>query len=255
MPSLVRTAFLSSALAIAVLSGCKQETRPQPKKTASAAAPVASAEAPPIDCPLHNAQAHGPNHKPFEDPEKYIAFLDRPDREQWQKPDAIVQALGLVGDETVVDLGAGSGYFAFRFARVLPRGSVVASDVAPEMVRHIHHRAMSEGVKNVQAVLGEEADPKIPAGAKWIFICDVLHHVSDRPAWLSKLHAEASAGARLAIVEFKEGDLPMGPPASMKLAKSEVVSSVTGAGFAYLDDNAVELPYQYMVRFEKRIGK
>jgi cyclopropane fatty-acyl-phospholipid synthase-like methyltransferase len=109
---------------------------------------------------------------PFEDAEKYIAFLERADRATWQKPDEVVKALGLSGGETVVDLGAGSGYFTFRLAQVLPRGKVIAEDVEAEMIRHIHHKATREGLHNVQAVLIQPADPGIPAEADLVFVCD-----------------------------------------------------------------------------------
>jgi hypothetical protein len=58
--------------------------------------------------------------------EKDIAFLERSDGAEWQKPDEVVSALGLKQTETVVDLGAGSGYFSFRFTKSVPKGKVVA---------------------------------------------------------------------------------------------------------------------------------
>ena len=64
---------------------------------------------PPIDCPLRKQGIDPSNMKPFEEVEKYINFLEREDRAIWQKPDEIVAALRLSGDETVVDLGAVSG--------------------------------------------------------------------------------------------------------------------------------------------------
>jgi ubiquinone/menaquinone biosynthesis C-methylase UbiE len=189
--------------------------------------------------------------KPFEDAEKYISFLERPDRAVWQKPDALVSALGLTGNETVADVGAGSGYFSFRFAKALPRGKVVAIDVAPEMIRHIHHRAMSEGVTNVQVIMGDADDPRVPADAGLIFVCDVLHHVKNRPVWLSNLHREVGNGAKLVVVEFKQGDLPEGPPASRKLARDEVVRLVSASGFSLASENETLLPYQYVLTFQK----
>jgi ubiquinone/menaquinone biosynthesis C-methylase UbiE len=190
--------------------------------------------------------------RPFEDVEKYISFLERPDRAAWQKPDALISALGLSGNETVADVGAGSGYFTFRFARVLPRGRVVATDVEPEMVRHIHHRAMTEGITNVQVVMGDQDDPKVPADAGLVFVCDVLHHVKHRSVWLSNLFREVGDSAKLVIVEFKEGDLPEGPPASMKLPRDEVAKLVSAAGFSAAGENTTLLPYQYVLTFQKR---
>jgi 2-polyprenyl-3-methyl-5-hydroxy-6-metoxy-1,4-benzoquinol methylase len=206
---------------------------------------------PPIDCPLRKAGIDPNGLKPFEDVEKYIAFLERPDRDGWQKPDALVASLGLAGGETVADVGAGSGYFTFRFARALPHGKVVATDIEPEMVRHIHHKAMSEGIANVEVVLGDQGDPKIPAGANLIFICDVLHHVANREAWLSTMYAEAMSSARLVVVEFKEGELPEGPPKSLKMPRNEVAKLVTNAGFAKIAEDSELLPYQFVLTFNK----
>jgi cyclopropane fatty-acyl-phospholipid synthase-like methyltransferase len=102
---------------------------------------------------------------PFADTETYIEFLERPDRAVWQKPDEVVSALHLAGTETLVDVGAGSGYFTFRFAKVLPKGKVIAVDVQPEMVRHIHHKVITEGITNVQAVLADPTDPSVDPSA------------------------------------------------------------------------------------------
>lgn len=64
---------------------------------------------PGIDCPLRRAGVDPSQLRPFAEVEKYIAFLDRPERDAWQRPDEVVRALELRGDETVYDVGAGSG--------------------------------------------------------------------------------------------------------------------------------------------------
>jgi len=206
---------------------------------------------PPIECPLRS-QGIDPAHlRPFEDVEKYIAFLERPDRAAWQKPDEVVAALGLDGSETVVDLGAGSGYFTFRLAGALPRGTVIAADTDPEMIRHIHHEAMKEGVGNIRATLVQPADPAIPDDADLVFVCDVVHHVQDRSDWLGKLAAEMHPGAKLALIEFKEGDLPEGPPESVKIPRSQLVGLVTEAGLTLSSERVDLLPYQTFLVFQK----
>jgi SAM-dependent methyltransferase len=206
---------------------------------------------PPIDCPLRK-QGLDPAHlRPFGDTAKYIAFLERPDRAAWQKPDAVVAALGLTGKETIVDVGAGSGYFSFRLARAVPEGKVIALDVDPEMIRHIHHKAMTEGVRNVQVAFAKPDDPGVPAEADLVFMCDVLHHIQDRPAWMAKLAAQMHKGARLALVEFKEGKLPQGPPEALKLSRAQLVTLATDAGLALDSEKPDLLPYQTFLVFRK----
>lgn len=207
---------------------------------------------PPIDCPLHNKVGADPTHlRPFDDVEKYIAFLEKPERAVWQKPDAVVAALELKGNETVVDVGAGSGYFTFRFAKALPQGKVIATDTEAEMIRHIYHRVMSDGIKNIQAVLTKPDDPKVTKEADWVFICDVLHHVPDRSAWLGRLVTEMKPGAKLALIEFKEGKLPEGPPASTKIPRAQLVSLAGNAGLSFEGEKVNLLPYQVYLVFRK----
>ena len=206
---------------------------------------------PPIDCPLRKLGVDPLHLRPFDDVEKYIAFLEKPERAAWQKPDDVVAALGLKGSETLVDLGAGSGYFTFRFANALPRGKVIAADTEPEMIRHIHHKVMSGGTKNIQVVLAKPADPEVTKDADWVFICDVLHHVPDRAAWLGRISSQMKPGARLALIEFKEGKLPEGPPASAKIPRAQLVSLVTKAGLALDGEKRDILPYQVFLVFRK----
>jgi SAM-dependent methyltransferase len=206
---------------------------------------------PPIDCPLHKGGVDPTHMRPFEDVEKYIAFLERPERAMWQKPDDVVAALGLSGGETLVDVGSGSGYFAFRFARVLQKGKVVAEDTEPEMVRHVHHRAMTEGISNIQSVLIKPDAPEVSADADWVFICDVLHHVPEQPAWLGRVVSGMKSGARLALIEFKEGKLPEGPPESMKIPRAQLLSRLTSAGLAFERESPSLLPYQIFLVFRK----
>ena len=252
--------FLTLAVGLAV-AGC-----PKRGPAAGDAAPAAGASTatsaaaghghdpanPPIDCPLRKRGVEPAHMRPFKEVAEYITFLDRPERAEWQKPDAVIAALDLQGAETVYDLGAGSGYFSFRFAAALPRGRVVAGDVEAEMVRHVHHRAMTQGVKNIEAALIPPNDPAVPPDTDVVFLCDVLHHVVDRPVWLGKLAAQMKAGARLALIEFKEGKLPHGPPEAMKIPRAELVELVTKAGLSLASEQADLLPYQVFLVFTKQ---
>lgn len=206
---------------------------------------------PPIECPLRKAGINPHALKPFEEVEKYIAFLERADRAQWQKPDAVVKALNLEGDEVLVDLGAGSGYFSFRFAKAVPKGRVYALDTQAEMVRHVHHKAMREGTSNVQGQVIKPDDPVLPDGADVVFVCDVLHHVKDRSAWLRKIHGQMPSDAKLVLIEFKTGKLPEGPPETLKIPKAELIELCKGAGFTVNEDKSKVLPYQEFLVFEK----
>jgi len=233
---------------LAVAAGCKTES---PQAAGAGKEGGQGHNMPGIDCPLRKAGVDPSSLRPFADVEKYIAFLDRPDRAAWQKPDEVVKALALQGDETVFDLGAGSGCFSFKLAQAVPRGKVVAADLEPEMIRHIHHKAMTEGGTNLTPVIIKADDPQVPGEADLVFVCDVLHHVQDRAGWLKKLIAEMKPGARLVLIEFKEGKLPEGPPEAVKIPRKQLIELVGQAGLALEGEKADVLPYQLFLVFRK----
>ncbi len=236
-------------IALLVLASAPQAAAPA---EAVATPPAAHDPASPaIDCPLHKKGVSPDTLRPFADTEKYIEFLERPERARWQKPDDVVAALRLTGTETLADVGAGSGYFTFRFARALPKGKVVATDIDPEMVRHVHHKVMSEGIANVQAVLADPTDPTVDAAADVVFLCDVFHHVQGREAWLGRLSSEMKPGARLVVIEFREGKLPEGPPEAAKIPRAKLTAMLRDAGFVLKSENTELLPYQILLDLEK----
>lgn len=206
----------------------------------------------PIDCPLREQGVNVDHMEPFEDTEKYIAFLERQDRLKWQKPDAVIEKLNLKGDEIIADIGAGSGYFSFRFASKLPKGKVYAIDAKPEMLRHIHHKSMSKNVQNVEIIPAAYNDPKVPKDSDIVFICDTLHHVKKKSIWLKRLYSEMKKGARVILIEFKEGQLPEGPPEQIKIPRKEIISEFVNAGFRKISEDNKLLPYQTFIVFEKQ---
>jgi ubiquinone/menaquinone biosynthesis C-methylase UbiE len=223
---------------------------------AEVSAPPSADETPdgsahPIDCPLHKGGLDPRGMRPFAETEKWIEYLDSPERASWQKPEDVVRALSLKGTETVADVGAGSGYFTFRLSRAVPKGKVFATDVDPEMVRHIHRKVMTERISNVEVALARSNDPAIPPGTNVALVCDVIHHVADRHAWLKKGFDELTPGGRLVVIEFKEGRLPQGPPESVKIPKARLIAMVEDAGFRLVADDPKLLPYQTFLTFEK----
>lgn len=190
-------------------------------------------------------------HRLHGDPAAYLAALDDPARDEWQKPDEVVTALGLNLGDIVADVGSGSGYFTVRLApNVGSRGKIYAVDISHDMVRHLDQRVKEAGLENVVSVLADPDNPLLPSGAiDVVFICDTWHHVERRPAYLARLRAALKPDGRLVIVDFHERDLPVGPPREMKLSRDEVVQEAGQAGFRLAQEHTF-LPYQYFLVFE-----
>ena len=128
-------------------------------------------------CPTHlHAQAAASPHEMHQrhgDPAAYIASLDDPARDAYQKPDEVMKALALRPGEVVADIGSGSGYFTLRFARVVGEtGRVYAVDVSPDMIRHLDARVRDAGLLNVSTILAPPDDPRLPQPVDRFVIVD-----------------------------------------------------------------------------------
>ncbi len=137
-------------------------------------------------------------------PEK-LGELEGPDRDLWQKPDQVMDALGIADGSTVADLGAGGGWFTVRLARrVGPQGVVYAEDIQEQMLESIDRRVKREGLRNVRMVLGASDDPKLPAQRlDAVLIVDVYHEVTQPVEFLRNVKESLTQQGRLGIVEFK----------------------------------------------------
>ena len=135
------------------------------------------------------AQSPHTHQHSFGDAAKWAQVFDDPQRDAWQKPHEVISALALKPDAVVADIGAGTGYFAARFAHMVPKGRVYAVDTEPDMVKHLTERARRENLANLTAVKGEPADPRIPAKADLVIMVDVFHHVDDRERYFARLRA------------------------------------------------------------------
>ena len=118
-----------------------------------------------------------------------LGLLEGPDRDAWQRPDQIMDALRIGDGSHVADLGAGSGWFTIRLARrVGPNGVVYAEDIQRQMIEAISRRVARENLANVKPVLGEANDPKLPAPVDAVLIVDAYHEM-DQPVALADVDA------------------------------------------------------------------
>ena len=135
-------------------------------------------------------------------------WLERPERVAEEMPDAMVAMMGLEDGDVVADIGAGSGFFTRRMARlVAPTGTVYAVDIQPEMLEILQGYIEEEGVTGVVPVLSEFDDPKLPEGEiDWILLVDVYHEFGDHEAMLAKMRQALKPDGRVALLEYRVED-------------------------------------------------
>lgn len=162
----------------------------------------------------------------------YIAKLASAERLADLQVDVVVAKLELPEDAEIADLGCGPGVFAVAFAKAAPQGVVYACDIEPRQLDAVRARIALERTTNVVPVLASPSDPHLPPHRlDVVFVGDTYHHLRERVDYMRRLQAALKPGGRLAILEYKPGALPVGPPPEHKLAAGVMERELSEAGW------------------------
>jgi ubiquinone/menaquinone biosynthesis C-methylase UbiE len=179
-----------------------------------------------------------------------LAELEGPDREAWQRPDRIMDELG-IGDRSVVaDLGAGGGWFTVHLAnRVGPNGRVYAEDIQPEMLQAITRRVQRLELHNVETRLGTPTDPRLPKGSlDAALIVETYNEIEQPVPLLKNLASSLKPNGRIGIVNSKKDGFGPGPPMEERIDPERVINDANRAGLV-LQSRGDFLRYQYLLIF------
>ncbi len=197
-----------------------------------------------------DGHSDGAFHRRFDDAEKWAKEFDDPDRDAWQKPEAILDALDLKPASSAADIGAGTGYFSVKIAKRIVQGKVFAADAEPDMVRYLGERAQREHLANVIPVQASADAANLPEPVDMILVADTYHHIGNRTQYFARLKASLRPEGRLAIVDFK-ADSPNGPPPQHRIPPEKVTEELDAAGYSLVKAYRI-LPRQYFLVFRKR---
>jgi len=178
-----------------------------------------------------------------------LGQLEGPDRDEWQQPERVMDALSIADGARVADLGAGGGWFTIRLARrVGPNGIVYAEDVQTPMIEAIKRRVEREGLLNVQTILGGFVDPKLPGGELHAaLLVNLYPQIQEPVALLKNVRLSLRANGRLGIVDFKPGQFGPGPDDN-RVAPETVIRDAAAAGLRLVSHHTF-LRYQYLLVF------
>ena len=126
-------------------------------------------------------------------------------RAGWQLPDRVIASLAIRPGDHVADIGAGDGYFTFRFVdAVAPAGRVYAVEVDDDRIEALNKKAREQEASNLVVIEGELDDPLLPDGRMdLVFLCNAYHHIGGRAGYFRRLRSDLAEGGRVAIVDMK----------------------------------------------------
>ncbi len=179
-------------------------------------------------------------------------WLERPEREQEEQPNKLVDALKIRRGDVIADIGAGSGYITFRLAdRVGPTGKVLAVDIQPEMLAIIRDRMKKQKVTNVEPIQGKENDPQLPANAAdLILMVDVYHEFAYPWEMTQAMIRALKPGGRLVFVEYRMEDPDVPIKLVHKMTQKQVRKEMAVQPLRWKETLDV-LPQQHIIIFEK----
>ncbi|MCH9680772.1 MAG: methyltransferase domain-containing protein [Deltaproteobacteria bacterium] len=244
--------------AAAVPSAASQPaaTGDQPSPGASGSAP--SPKSSPGSAPRDGTQSPGPDDVPpthFEGREiattmsyRGADWLTRSNRDAEEDTVGLHRALELVPGQTACDVGAGNGYHTTRMAQAVgPTGRVLAVDLQPQMLEKLRTRVEAQGLDNVETILAQPGDPKLPEGrCDLILLVDVYHELAWPEPMLAAFRRALSADGRLALVEFRAEDPSVPIKKLHKMSKAQIERELSPRGLS-LVGSVDTLPWQHLV--------
>jgi predicted methyltransferase len=154
----------------------------------------------------------------------------------WQRPAEVFDALGVKPGYRVADIGSGSGYFTFRLAaQVGTEGKVYAVDIDQGAIDKVRRRKEREKLEQIEPILGESDDPRLPNELDAVLIVDSYHEFRGYNRMMQAVFRALKPGGRLVIID---GEGPAGRPRTeyhrLHTIPAELVrEEITRNGFVY----------------------
>ncbi|NND05703.1 MAG: DUF1698 domain-containing protein [Saprospiraceae bacterium] len=181
--------------------------------------------------------------------EEKVSTYEDENRDIWQKPDRVIHLLGPLEDKTVVDIGAGTGYFAFRL--LAEADKVIAVEIDPEFVTFLEAKRAQLPTRlqrKFDVRLAQPDDPNLALHeADAVLLVNTYAYMQDRVNYFQNLKSKLSEHAKVVIIEFKMKEIPNGPPDDEKVEMKTIMEELKLAGYSDILSDDRTLDYQYIV--------
>ncbi len=180
-------------------------------------------------------------------------WLERPEREKEEQPTKLIESLKVKPGEVIADIGAGSGYYAFRLSKLVgAKGKILAVDIQPEMLAIIRKKMKEQNVTNIEPIQGTITDPKLPANAVDTILMVDVYHEFDHPFEMTQAMVQAlKPGGRMIFVEFRMEDPDVPIKLVHKMTQKQVIKEMEPHPLRWVKTLDV-LPWQHIIIFEKK---
>ena len=180
-----------------------------------------------------------------------IGWLERSEREKEENVSSLIKNMKIKSNEVIADIGAGSGYHAFRIASLITNGLVYAVDIQPEMLMAIEKTKEFKKVENIKTILGTEKTVELPKNSvDKILMVDVYHEFSFPVEMINSIKNALKPNGELFLIEYRAEDLKVPIKRIHKMTEEQAVKEMKAAGLV-LKQNIDNLPWQHCMVFIK----
>ena len=180
-----------------------------------------------------------------------VRWLERPEREAEEAPSKVVENMKLKATDVVADIGAGSGYFSFRLAKLVPEGKVLSVDIQQEMLNFIEGQKKLKKIGNVETILGTIEDTKLPQGeVDAIIMVDAYHEFSHPFEMATSMVKGLRPGGRIILIEYRGEDPAVQIKPLHKMTEQQCIREMKAVGMDHVETLDF-LPIQHFMAFQK----
>ena len=179
------------------------------------------------------------------------SWLERPERDEAEMPQKVIEHMQLKPTDVVADVGAGTGYFTLRISRVVPQGTVYAVDLQPEMLAFLEQGKKQLKADNVIIVHGTETDPRLPAhGVDVVLLVDTYHEFAYPREMMEHIVKSLKPGGRVLQIEYRGEDARVPIKSLHKMTVAQARKEMQAVGLQWQETQDF-LPYQHFLVFTK----
>lgn len=176
-----------------------------------------------------------------------INRFESKERDEYQQPNKVMQYLGDISGKTIMDIGAGTGYFSVKLAK--HGANVIAADVNDEFLTFLKKRIEDNKIENITLRKIPFDSPDLKDNeVDMVLIVNTYHHIDNRAEYFAKVKKGLKNDGELVVIDFFKTDVPVGPPTNHKVSIDEVVAELKKAGYTSFEVNVDLLPYQFIVK-------
>jgi SAM-dependent methyltransferase len=180
-----------------------------------------------------------------------INWLERSEREIEEDVATLIKNMKIKTDDTIADIGAGSGYHVFKMAPLADKGLVYAVDIQPEMLKAIELKKKSKRVSNIETVLGSAKSINLPNNSlDKVLLVDVYHEFRNPFEMIESIKNALKPNGLLFLIEYRGEDPNVPIKKIHKMTKKQSIAEMRAVGLK-LKENIDNLPWQHCMIFEK----